>query len=420
MILTATMLAAGAALVAALCAYADSALLALDEEEPPSEPRLRALLERRERAHRALAFGRILAQLGAGVATSLALGLLATQWGAAAYLTPLIVATGIAVVILAEVGARAAGDAAGARGLAGLIHLIHLVEGLCAPVVLFGAWLERAIGTLLPPPPQDEEDREDAVERFREVVAAEAEMEGAGEVMLHGVFSLGDTRVHEIMVPRVDIVGIERETPWSEVADRVRAARHARLVVYDGTLDEVVGVLYAKDLLAALLGDEEPAGGWQALIRPALFIPATKTVEAQLREFRQTRRHLAIVVDEFGGTAGLVTLEDALELIVGDIQDEGDVERPEVERGEGGRLWVAAHVTLDTLSDDTGHDFRRGDVTTVGGLVLDVLGRVPRNGEELVVEGYRTIVERVVRRRIERVYLEPLAAAAVPDVEGAA
>lgn len=402
-------LALGAALVAALCAYADSALLSLDEDEPPPEPRVRALLERREGAHRALAFGRILAQLVAGGATAVALGLLAQGWGAAAYLTPLIVVSGIAVVILAEVFARAAGDAAGTRGLVSLVHLVHFVESVCAPVVLVGVWLERAIDTVLPPPPPDEGDREDAVERFREVVAAEAEVEGSREVMLHGVFSLGDTRVHEIMVPRVDIVGIERDTSWSEVADRVRSARHARLVVFDGTLDEVAGILYAKDLLAALLADEEPAGGWQTLIRPALFIPGTKTVEAQLRDFRQTRRHLAIVVDEFGGTAGLVTLEDALELIVGDIQDEGDVERPEIERGEGGRLWVAAHVTLDTLSDVTGHDFRRGDVSTVGGLVLDLLGRVPKAGEELAAGGFRVVVERVVRRRIERVYLEPLA-----------
>lgn len=404
-------LALGAALVAALCAFADGALLGIDDEEPPSDPRLRELLARRERAHRALAFGRILAQLVAGALTSVAL--LSSQWVPAAYLTPVVVLLGVVVLILAEVSARAAGDAAGLSGLSSVVSFVGFVEAILSPFVAFGAWLERMLETILPPPPPDDEDREDAVERFREVVAAETEVEGSSEVMLHGVFSLGDTRVHEIMVPRVDIVGLEQETPWSEVADRVRSAQHARLVVFDGTLDEVVGVLYAKDLLTALLADEEPAGGWRALVRPTLFIPATKTVEAQLREFRTTRRHLAIVVDEFGGTAGMVTLEDALELIVGDIQDEGDTERPEVERGEGGRLWVAAHVTLDDLSDLTGHDFRRGDVTTVGGLVMEILGRVPRNGEELLAGGYRLIVERVVRRRIERVYLEPLHATAI-------
>ena len=179
-------------------------------------------------------------------------------------------------------------------------------------------------------------------------------------------------------------------------------------MVFDGTLDEVVGILYAKDLLPALIADEEPSGGWRKLVHPASFIPASKSVESQLREFRSSRRHLAIVVDEFGGTAGVVTLEDVLELIIGDIQDEDDAEPPDVEREDGDRYWVAAGVTLDELSDLTGQDFRRGDVTTVGGLVMELLGRVPRAGESLVVGQYRLIVERVVRRRIERVYLEPM------------
>lgn len=408
MTIASALFALGAALVAALCVFADGALLGLDEDEPPSDARVRALLARRERAHRALAFGRILAQLLAGAATSIAL--ISSEWVPTPLLAPVVVLAGIALVSLSESAARAAGDAAGARGLVAIFPIIGLVEGFCAPVVALSTWGERVLDTVLPPPPPDEEDREDAVERFREVVAAETEVEGAGEVMLHGVFSLGDTRVHEIMVPRVDIVGIEKETHWSEVADRVRSAQHARLVVFDGTLDEVVGVLYAKDLLAALLSDEEPAGGWQSLIRPAQFIPSSKNVEAQLRDFRATRRHLAVVVDEFGGTAGLVTLEDVLELIVGDIRDEGDIERPDVERAEGGKLWLASNVTLDALSDLTGEDVRRGDVTTIGGLVMDLLGRVPRAGEELVIGSHRLVVERVVRRRIERVYLEPLVA----------
>lgn len=415
MSLIAAAFALAAAVLAALGAFADGALLGLDEDEQPADPRVAALLARRERAHRALAFGRIIAQLLAGAATSVAL--LVSGWVPATLLAPVVVLAGIAVVVVAEVGTRAAGDAAGARGLSAVLPVVEAVEVLFAPVVVFGSWADAFLHRILPPPPMDDDDRDDAVERFREVVAAEADVEEEGEVLLHGVFSLGDTQVHEIMVPRVDIVGIEQDTPWSQVADRVRSARHARLVVYDGTLDEVVGVLYAKDLLPALLREEEPAGGWRSLVRPALFIPSSKSVEKQLREFRSSRRHLAIVVDEFGGTAGLVTLEDALELIVGDIQDEGDVEIPEVERGEGGRLWVAASVTLDVLSDLTGEDVTRGDVSTVGGLVMELLGRVPRAGESLLLGTHRLVVERVVRRRIERVYLEPLAVASVGDDE---
>ena len=413
MSLIAAFFAIGAAFIAGLCAFADGALLGLDDAEPPPDPRVQALLSRRERAHRALAFGRILAQLGAGAATSAAL--LASDWVPATLLAPLVIVAGIVLVVLAEVGARAAGDASGASGLGRIFPIIEAVETICTPVVTFGAWGDAALNRILPPPPLDEADREDAVERFREVVAAEVDTDDAGEVLLHGVFSLGDTQVHEIMVPRVDMVGIEKDTPWSEVVDRVRSAQHSRLVVFDGTLDEIVGVLFAKDLLPALLADEEPAGGWLALLRPAHFIPATKSVEAQLRDFRVSRRHLAVVVDEFGGTAGMLTLEDAVELIVGDIQDEGDAELPEVEREHGGRLWVAAGVTLDALSDITGRDFNRGDVTTVGGLVMELLGRVPKPGESLEVEGHRLVVERVFRRRVQRVYLEPLESVAAED-----
>lgn len=402
----AALFAVGAATLAALCAFADGALLSLDAEEPLGDVRTRALLVRRERAHRALAFARIVAQLIAGAATSVSL--LATDWLPAAWFAPGVVVAGIALVGITEVGARAAGDAAGARGFAAVGSVVEAVEWLCAPVVTFGQWADDALMRLLPPPPMDEDDYDDAVERFREVVAAGADATPQEEVLIHGVFSLGDTKVATIMVPRVDIVGLDKDTHWSEVVDRVRSAQHARLVVYDGTLDEVIGILYAKDLLPALLALEEPDGGWQALVKPAIFVPESKSVEAQLREFRSSRRHLAIVADEFGGTAGLVTLEDVLELIIGDIQDEGDAELPDVEREAGGRLWVAASVTLDALSELTDRDWSLGDVTTVGGLVMEILGRVPKAGESLEVSGYKLVVERVVRRRVERVYLEPL------------
>ncbi len=406
------LLAAGAAaVVAAGSVYADSALLSLDEEDPPSSPAVRDLLARRESVHRALAFGRILAQLSAGTATTVAL--MTSGWVPARYLIPVVVVAGVLLVMLTEVAAREAGDATGAQGLARVHPLIRMVETLCAPVVKFGSWGDRLLHAVLPPSRDDAiEAREDAVERFREVVAAEAEAGGGDRVLVHGVFSLRDTRVDAIMIPRVDIVGIELDTPWSEVADRVRSSQHARLVVFDGSLDEPVGVLYAKDLLAALVADEEPASGWRALVRPALYIPPTKGVEAQLREFRTTRRHIAIVLDEFGGTAGLITLEDILELIIGDIQDEGDVERPDIERGPGGRLWLSAGVTLEALSELLGQDLTRADVSTVGGLVMEMLGRVPSPGESLTVADHRVVIERVVRRRVERVYLEPLAAVA--------
>ncbi len=169
----------------------------------------------------------------------------------------------------------------------------------------------------------------------------------------------------------------------------------------------MIGILYAKDLLPSIVADEAPARGWQSHIRNALFVPGTKTIDEQLREFKSTGTHIAIVVDEYGGTAGLVTIEDVLEEIVGDIRDEHDVEEPEIEiDSEAERAWVAGRLTLDALSEALGHHFERDDVATVGGLVYATLGRVPRAGEELRHGPFRIVVERVVRRRIRRVYFE--------------
>jgi CBS domain containing-hemolysin-like protein len=212
--------------------------------------------------------------------------------------------------------------------------------------------------------------------------------------------------VEEVMVPRVDIVGIEQETPWSEMLDRVRSAQHSRVPVFEETVDEIVGILYVKDLLPSVLADQEPEGGWQTLLRPPVFIPPSKRIADLLREFRVAGRHIAVVADEYGGTAGLVTIEDVLEELVGEIRDEYDQEERQVESEEGVRFWVSGRLTLDDLTEALSHDFRRDDVSTVGGLVLELLGRVPRAGETLAVGPFKVIVERVVRRKIERVYLE--------------
>ena len=259
------------------------------------------------------------------------------------------------------------------------------------------------------------EQREEATEQFRQVVAAEADVSRDEEALLHGVFSLGDTNVREVMVPRVDIVGIDVTTRWSEAVDRVRSSEHARFPVYDDTLDNVIGILYAKDLLPFVIDDDEPMLGWQTLVRPASFIPTSKPIDVQLRDFKMSRTHIAIVSDEFGGTAGLVTIEDVLEEIVGEIHDEYDVEEPEVEQ-EGGRcFWVSGRVSLEELSELLGQNFVQDDVNTVGGLVYEEFGRVPRAGESVVIGAYKLVVERVRGRRVERVYFErvhPLAATA--------
>jgi CBS domain containing-hemolysin-like protein len=209
------------------------------------------------------------------------------------------------------------------------------------------------------------------------------------------------------MVPRVDIVALDRESPWSEALDRLRSSEHARLPVFAGSIDNVIGILFAKDVLPDIVAERAPAD-WTSSLRPPVFIPVGKSADQQLRHFQSSGTHIAIVADEFGGTAGLITIEDVLEEIVGDIRDEYDEEDVRIEQEDGRRFWVAARLTLDELSELLGRDFRREDVSTVGGLVYELLGRVPKSGEEFTLQGFRVVVEKVVRRRVHRVYFEQL------------
>ena len=404
MTLLLVLLALAATSAAAYCAFADGALLAIDEELVAPSPAVAALVERRERAHRALAFARILSQLLAGACAASALKMSDVP---SVQLAPLVVATGILIVVFAESSARAAGDMVGASGVVRHLRFIHSVERLMSPFVWAGSVADSALESLLPEPPDTVEERESGVEQFREVVAAESGVAQDDALLLHGVFSLGDTSVLDIMVPRVNVVGLDQSWSWVRVVERVRASGHSRYVVYDRSLDNVAGLFHAKDLLPSVLLGAEPTEGWQSLIRPAQFIPATKPVDDQLRDFKASRRHLAVVVDEFGGTAGIVTLEDALEVIVGDIGDEHDVEEPDVRRESGSRFSVSARLTLDDLSELIGEPVACDDVNTVGGLVYAKVGGAPKCGDVVIVGSRRLVVERVVRRQIERVAIEP-------------
>jgi CBS domain containing-hemolysin-like protein len=216
------------------------------------------------------------------------------------------------------------------------------------------------------------------------------------------------------MTPRLDIVGLEASADWSEVIDQLRRSEHHRLPVFGEDLDDLLGIVYAKDLTPVFAGLARRPDHWHSLIRPAQYVPESKLLASQLRDFQRGTSHLAIVVDEFGGTSGLITLEDVLEEIVGEIYGEYDREEvADVVREGDDRFWIAGTVTLDTLSETLGVPLAHEEVSTVGGLVYSELGRVPRPGEELRIGAFRVVVEKVVRRRIQRVYFErePIAAA---------
>jgi CBS domain containing-hemolysin-like protein len=402
--------AGGGAALAALAAVADGALLAEhgalsagDRNGVIPLPTISRPNAKRERAHRALSFVRVLGHVVAGSAIALALGL-AERTDAQAL--ALLILAGLITVAVAESTARALGDALGEHASARLRFFTRTVEFVLAPVARLGEWIDGAFADNATDAEVSLERREEAVAQFREVISTDTDVSRDERNLLLGVFDFGETTADEVMVPRVDIVGVEKSTPWSEVLDRVRSTQHSRVPVYDETIDEIVGILFAKDLLSAVIMDAEPEDGWLSLMRPATFVPSSKRIADLLREFRAVGRHIAIVADEYGGTAGLVTIEDVLEELVGEIGDEYDEEEREVESEDDIRFWVSGRLTLDDLSDALRYDFRREDLTTVGGLVLELIGRVPRAGESLQIGPFRVIVERVVRRKIERIFLE--------------
>lgn len=225
--------------------------------------------------------------------------------------------------------------------------------------------------------------------------------------MIYSIFDLGDTVAREVMVPRIDIVAVEADSPVSEALDTILEAGHSRVPVYDDSIDNIVGILYAKDLLAHWHkgGQPRPVRG---LEREVYYVPETKPVSDLLRELQTKKVHIAIVVDEYGGTAGLVTIEDILEEIVGEIQDEYDVEEFYMDRISESEYIFSARVDLDDINDLMSVDLPTDESDTLGGLVYAMLGRVPAVGDTVDVGDLRLTVLTVEGRRIGTVRVRRL------------
>jgi putative hemolysin len=228
--------------------------------------------------------------------------------------------------------------------------------------------------------------------------------------MIEGIFTFGDTIVREVMIPRVKIVALDEHTTLDEALEAVIAHGHSRIPVYRETIDQIAGILYAKDLLPGLRAGQHDIA-LASVLRPPYFVPETMKVDALLKDLQARKVHLAIVVDEYGGTAGLVTIEDLLEEIVGDIQDEYDVEEPSVRFVGDGELHADALVLLDDLNDMTGLRLHSEESDRLGGLVFERLGRVPRVGDEVQLEQGVTItvmsIEGLRPRQLRLTYQHP-------------
>jgi CBS domain containing-hemolysin-like protein len=223
------------------------------------------------------------------------------------------------------------------------------------------------------------------------------------------VIEFGDTVVREVMVPRPDMVTLEASSTVTAALEAALAAGFSRLPVHEHNFDDVIGIAYTKDLVRAERGGHgaEEVRGY---VRPAVFVPETKVLTGLLRDMQERKFHLAIVVDEYGGTAGLVSLEDLIEELIGDIVDEFDQEQPPVERRPDGSVEVNGLMAVDDADELLGAELPHGAWDTVGGLVLDLAGRVPSEGESVEVDGFRFVVQRVQGHRIRRVRIVPTGA----------
>jgi putative hemolysin len=264
-------------------------------------------------------------------------------------------------------------------------------------------WITRLLGA------QVSTEAQITAEELRLIVERGGEqgvLEAEEEQMINAVIELGTRRVHEVMVPRIAMVTLTAEATIGEAIDAIVAEGHSRIPVYEDTVDEIVGIVYAKDLLPFLKSNAPEPPPLRSLLRTPVFVPESMTVDDLLHELQRRKVHLAIVLDEYGGTAGLVTIEDLLEEIVGEIQDEYDVEEPMIVKLSDDEARVDGRASVDDLAElfETNVPLEDEDeYDTVGGLIYHRIGGVPKPGDQVSVDGLTLTVETTDGRRVSKV-----------------
>jgi len=291
-----------------------------------------------------------------------------------------------------------------------LAPVIRAVTGILSPVT----FLLYRTGLRLSGEDKAESDEsiflsEDGLRLLMQVNEEESEIQESEKQMIASILEMDGIVVREVMVPRIDMISLEVNTSLSDALDAIIAAGHSRIPVFEGNVDRIVGILYAKDLLKCFR-DNRFDVPIRELLRPGYFVPASKKVNALFREMQQQRNHLAIVVDEYGGIAGLVTIEDILEEIVGEIQDEYDTNEEAYWQPIGEYAFlVNSRLDVDSLAELMNIDLEEEEADTVGGLIYSLLGHVPEQGETLDLDGWRVTVLSVEGRRINQVRVEQIA-----------
>jgi CBS domain containing-hemolysin-like protein len=406
----------------ALCAALDGALRAL------GEARLRAAREREEmnrpsRASRALAryhenprlvHSRLLAArivlLTCAAALAAFLGGTWHGMGGGALCTALV---SIAYGLIAEAATRVASRKASGIALP-LLWYLRWVELVFAPVAVPLVWVGALVDRLFPPKPEDDPERvtEADVGQLIEQGEEVGSITQDHAAMLRAVLDFHDMTSREIMVPRTQMVAIDIATPIDKVIDLIIESGHSRYPVYRERADQVVGVLYAKDIFRTFRERGREFKLAELVRKDVFFVAERHKIGALLKEMQSRRVHLAVVTDEFGGTAGVITLEDILEEIVGDIQDEHDREEPEVRATGAGRYEAEGSVSLHHLEEVVGVTLKPDDSSSdsLGGLLVETAGRVPAPGERIELGGLAFTVLDSDARKVERVEITRVSA----------
>jgi CBS domain containing-hemolysin-like protein len=345
-------------------------------------------------------------------ATALATGLAISKFGSSGEAAAAAIMTFV-IFIFAEVGPKTFTVVHTERAALFMARPIYVLGSLLQPlgkllILIANAIISPLPGRTLPKGPFITEDE---IRHLVDVAEEEAEIAEDERELIHSVFEFGDSIVREVMVPRPDMVTARADASLGEVLETIIEAGYSRIPIYEGDIDNIVGVLYAKDVLKRVHESESNEEmKVSALARAPLFVPELKKLAELLKEMQTQRVHMAIVIDEYGGTAGLVTIEDLIEEIVGEIVDEYDQEEPLVEPIDDSTIRVDAKMSIDEVNELLGVNLPDEEWDTVGGLLYGLMGRVPLQGETVTFDSLEFRTERVVGRRIQKVVITKTAA----------
>ncbi|MGZ4495041.1 MAG: hemolysin family protein [Nocardioides sp.] len=343
-------------------------------------------------------FMRMLTEIAAIVlVTSVMLDLVGAAWeGVVASIAVMLVVSFVVVGVSPRTVGRQHSERVAVASAGPLIALTKVLGPLPQLLILVGNAITPGRGFSEGPFASEAELRE-----LVDLAEASSVIESGEREMIHSVFELGDTIAREVMVPRTDVVFIERSKTLRQAMSLALRSGYSRIPVIGENLDDIVGFAYLKDITKRVFDrhEAESTERVDSMMRPVLYVPDSKPVDALLREMQAERKHVAVVVDEYGGTAGLVTIEDVLEEIVGEITDEYDVARVDVERLASGAVRVSSRYPVDDLEDVVGIEVEDHDVDTVGGLMAKHIGRVPIAGSVVEAHGLRFEAEAPAGRR---------------------